>query len=87
MIRGIDYVTIEKILDEYPDEGFLKADGLDDAIIGIWSEGRLVYSVDKVIEILMAQDMTEQEAIEFYEFNIECVYVGERTPIFIKLIN
>jgi hypothetical protein len=77
---------LEKILDEYPEEGFLKADGLDDAIIGIWSEGRLVYSVDKVIEILM-KDMTEQEAIEFYEFNIECAYVGERTPIFIKLIN
>ena len=79
--------TLSKILDEYPDEGFLKADGLDDAIIGVWSEGRLVYSVDKVIEILMAQDMTLNEAIEFYEFNIECAYVGERTPIFIKLIN
>lgn len=78
--------TLSKILDEYPEEGFLKADGFDDAIIGIWSEGRLVYSVDKVIEILM-KDMTEQEAIEFYEFNIECAYVGERTPIFIKLIN
>lgn len=78
---------LSKILDEYPEEGFLKADGLDDAIIGVWSEGRLVYSVDKVIDILMAQDMTEQEAIEFYEFNIECAYVGERTPIFIKLIN
>ena len=77
---------LRKILDEYPEEGFLKADGLDDAIIGVWSEGRLVYSVDKVIEILM-EDMTEQEAIEFYEFNIECAYVGERTPIFIKLIN
>lgn len=77
---------LSKILDEYPEEGFLKADGFDDAIIGVWSEGRLVYSVDKVIEILM-KDMTEQEAIEFYEFNIECAYVGERTPIFIKLIN
>ena len=77
---------LEKILDDYPEEGFVKADGFDDAIIGVWSEGRLVYSVDKVIEILM-KDMTEQEAIEFYEFNIECAYVGERTPIFIKLIN
>lgn len=77
---------LSKILDKYPEEGFLKADGFDDAIIGVWSEGRLVYSVDKVIEILM-MDMTEEEAIEFYEFNIECAYVGEQTPIFIKLIN
>jgi hypothetical protein len=28
---------LEKILDEYPEEGFLKADGLDDALIGVWS--------------------------------------------------
>ena len=78
---------LNKILDDYPEEGFVKADGLDDAIIGVWSEGRLVYSVDKVIEILMSQDMSYQEAVEFYEFNIECAYFGERTPIFIKLIN
>ena len=28
---------LEKILDEYQEEGFLKADGLDDALIGVWS--------------------------------------------------
>lgn len=78
--------TLNKILNEYPEEVFLTADGFDDAIIGVWSEGRLVYSIDKVLEILM-NDMTEEEAIEFYEFNIECAYVGEQTPIFIKLIN
>jgi hypothetical protein len=26
--------------------------------------------------------MEEDEAIEFFEFNIECAYVGEYTPIF-----
>lgn len=77
---------LKKILNEYPDEGFLKAEGFDEALIGVWSEGRLVYSVDKVIEILM-KDMTEQEAIEFYDYKIEGSYVGKHTPIFIKLIN
>lgn len=77
---------LQQILNDFPDEGFMKADGFDDAIIGYWSEGRLVYSVDKVIDILM-EDMTEEEAIEFFEFNIECAYIGEQTPIFIKLIN
>jgi hypothetical protein len=78
---------LSKILDEYPDDGLITLEGFDDALIGVWSEGRLVYSIDKIIEILMAQDMSEQEAIAFYEFNIECAYVGERTPICIKPIN
>ena len=26
--------------------------------------------------------MTEEEAVEFFDFNIECAYVGEFTPIY-----
>jgi hypothetical protein len=78
---------LSKILSDYPDEGMITLEGFDEALIGVWSEGRLVYSIDKIIEILTTQNMNEQEAIAFYEFNIECAYVGERTPIFIKLIN
>ena len=77
---------LQQILNDFPDEGFMKAVGFDSAIIGYCSGGRLVYSVDKVIDILM-KDMTEEEAIEFFEFKIECAYIGEQTPIFIKLIN
>jgi hypothetical protein len=77
---------LSKILDEYPDEGFVKVEGFDKALIGVWSEGRLVYSIDKIVEILQ-ETMSNEEAFNFYEDNIECAYVGERTPIFIKLIN
>ena len=61
------------------DEELTTASGLGDAIIGVGVRcGQLtivVYSVDRVIEILMARDgMTNDEAIEFFEFNIaRCV--------------
>ena len=49
---------LSKILDEYPDEGLLKIDGFNDAIIGVSSDIRIVYSIDKIIDILK-EDMTE----------------------------
>lgn len=77
---------LRKILDEYPDEGLLKIDGFNDAIIGVSSDIRIVYSIDKIIDILK-EDMTYDEAIEFFEFNIECAYIGDKTPIYVKIIN
>jgi len=66
----------------YPDEDILKADGFDDAIIGIEPKTmRLVYSIPKCIKILMNQNMDEMDAIEYFEFNVSGAYVGEQTPI------
>jgi hypothetical protein len=43
-----------------------------------------VYAISKVLEILQAEhDFDEQEAIEWFEHNIECAYVGESTPIWV----
>lgn len=69
----------------------LKADGLDEAIIGeanIWRDNAqetvFVYSCDKIADILMTRDgMTEEEAIEFIGFNIEGAYMGKDTPVFV----
>jgi len=44
---------------------------------------RLVYSTDKIVDIL-AKDMTREEAIEFYEYNILGAYMGEMTPIYVS---
>ena len=44
---------------------------------------RLVYSVDKIVDIL-AQEMTREQAIEFYEYNILGAYMGEMTPIYVS---
>jgi hypothetical protein len=76
----------EFILETYPDETFMFADGYDDAILGI-SEGigeepRIVYSHSKIIDILK-KDMSTIEAIEFFNFNIGGAYVGKQTPIFV----
>ena len=72
---------INQITDRYPDEEFLQADGLDEAIIGVDEQSmRLIYSESKCIEIL-AKEMPEDEAREFYNFNIKDAYVGEKTPI------
>jgi hypothetical protein len=62
----------------------IKADGFDNAIIGVdYKQGKLVYSVEKILEQLMEDsDMTLEEAIEYFDSNIG-TYVGEMTPLFI----
>jgi hypothetical protein len=74
---------LENIIDTYPDEEFLIADGFNGAIIGVDEKSiRLIYSVKKSIEILIIdQLMTEEEAIEYFEFNVAGSYMGEKTPI------
>jgi hypothetical protein len=75
---------LEEILEYYPDETFLKADGLDSAVIGveIAEPMRLIYSVTKIIEHLVTEDeMDLEDALEHFEFNIRGSYVGEQTPI------
>lgn len=73
---------LDKILEWFPEEEILKADGFDDAIIGIEDDSmRLIYSVSKCIEILVAQGMPEEEAVEYFHFNTKCAWVGDKTPI------
>ena len=74
---------IERIMEWYPDDQFIKADGLDSAIIGVDEIGmRLIYSQSKVMKILIDRDgMDEEEAHEFFLYNIHNAYFGEGTPI------
>jgi hypothetical protein len=41
---------------------------------------RLIYSVSKCIEIL-SQDMSEEDALEHFYYNVSGSYVGDKTPI------
>ena len=66
----------------------LVADGYDEAVLGVarrCSQPDLfAYDVEKIIEILMTRDdMTYEDAVEFFDFNIAGAWVGEETPIFI----
>jgi len=72
---------LDKILEWFPEEEILKADGFDEAIIGIDdSTMRLIYSVSKCIEVL-ERDMSEEEAVEYFDFNVKGSYFGDKTPI------
>jgi hypothetical protein len=76
--------TLEKILEYYEDDEFLKADGFDDAVIGVDSISmRLIYSIEKCVEILMKDEMTQEDALDYLSFNTINSYVGDQTPIFI----
>ena len=63
----------------------LKADGFDDAVIGTcYNTGRIVYAIERMLVILMDRDdMSMEEAIEFFDFNIAGAYVGEMTPMYV----
>jgi hypothetical protein len=72
-----------------PDEKVFLADGFEEALIGVGSQYPTVpcaiYDREKCIEIL-ARDMSYEEALEYFDFNIAQAYVGESTPIFIHPI-
>ena len=70
------------ILETYEEEEFLLADGFNDAIIGVEESSlRLIYSISKCIDILMSENMSREDAIEYFEFNVSGAFVGDRTPI------
>ena len=77
----------KSILDEFA-EGAIILDGFDDCIVGIseqFGEGnRIVYSKEKIIKKL-SEDMSEEEALEYYDFNILGGYFGEQNPIFLMI--
>ena len=75
---------LDNILEVYPDEELLKADGFDDAIIGLEANSMvLVYSIEKCIDILIEEGMEYEEAIEHMDYNVIGSYVGDKTPIWI----
>ena len=76
-------------IDEYA-EGAILLDGLEGAIIGIVEEfgngKRILYSKRIILSLLQIRDgMTEQEAEEFYDFNILGLYAGEQNAVFLDL--
>ena len=80
-IRSERIEQLKETIAEYNPEAML-TDGHDYAIMGYTSDGRVVYSADQIIGGLMNEGMTEEEAIEFFDFNIAGAFVGEFTPIY-----
>ena len=65
--------------------GAIKLDGFDNCIIGVVEEfgngPRILYSKEKIIDEL-CEEMTREEALEYYDYNILGGYFGEQNPIF-----
>lgn len=69
-------------------EGYamITADGFDSCIIGKDSKDRAVYDADAMIDVLMMRDdMTREEAEEFFWYNIDGSHMGDETPIYVFL--
>ena len=57
------------------------------AVIGVDTEGRVVYSFEKMVKYLIDNEkMTEEEAIERIEYNTirALPYMGNKAPIIVK---
>lgn len=76
---------LDDILEMFPEEEILKADGYDDCVIGYdfgVGDIRLIYSVKAVLDKLVLEEgLSELDAIEHFEYNMRGGYVGEQTPI------
>ena len=88
-------MTLEEIIGILEDAGanamaLEPREEYDSCIAGIgWrtaSDPVLVYDRAKILEFLQTE-MTEEDAIEHYEFNIVGSWVGDGTPIFVELVD
>jgi hypothetical protein len=80
-------VTREEVADSIGEDA-LFIDGFDDALIGYvqrFNTSVALYNVNKVIEILIENGMSIEEAWEYFNFNIVGAWVGEFTPAFAYL--
>ncbi len=65
----------------------LAADGLEQALIGLGTQGDrvlLVYDLAAVRRVLVAQGCPEEEVDEYISFNILGAWVGPGTPVFVE---
>ena len=72
---------LEYLSENYPDSIIL--DSMDDAIIGIDVDGHVVYSYDKCVDCMVKEGMTDEEAMEWVDYNtIRAIpYMGDKHPI------
>jgi hypothetical protein len=78
----------ERISEDYPDLLVMDPEYLDAAIVGVVTRIGLeavCYDMNKVIRLLIDHDrMTEDEAMEYIDFNMRGAWVGEHTPVFLE---
>ena len=87
-MSGAGNTIQECLVEEYGDH-LVFADGFDGAIVGVtWDGLQVVYDTRTMVRICMEdQGMgSEEEALEYLEFNVFQAHVGESTPIYIDQV-
>lgn len=90
--------TMEKMKRDYlmeyaeePEMLFLDEEYFDEALIGFMLNGDVnvaVYDKNKCIEVMIMNEyMTEEEAWEYFDYNIQGAFVGEYTPLFVDVFD
>ncbi len=70
-------------------EPIMLADGFEEAFVGIarqFGKPIAIYHRDKCIKVLMRSGMDEDEAEEYFSFNVEGSWNGEQTPAYLDWI-
>lgn len=71
----------------YEDVILFKNPDYESAFIGISTEGQAVYSFDKMVECLVEEEnMTEEDAVEFIEYNTIGSIGFEGSPIVVRTL-
>ncbi len=81
-------MTVDDLIDTLDEAVVLEPRALwDKAVIGVAyrADGMrvLAYSAHLCLAALVADGMSEQEAMDWFYFNVNCAWTGPGTPVFI----
>lgn len=70
-------------------ECIIYPDGYEDCILGVAEKFGgppvAVLDVEKMLDKMRQDGMSDEEAMEYFEFNILGAYVGEETPVYVHI--
>ena len=72
-------------------EGAVLLEGFDEAIAGVVSRGGkspcAAYDQEIMLEVLLREGLTMEEAIEHFDFNVAGSWMGDRTPYILTKVD
>lgn len=79
--------TLNKIINEYPEDYFITAEGFSEAVVGVDLDSRrLIYSVSRCIDILVYEDdMILEEAVDYFETTLRKSFPEGTGPIWANI--
>ena len=84
-------IVFRRYLEDCNEKAMLLTDKFSSALVGVaheFNKSLAIYDSVKVISCLMVnENMTEDEARDYFEYNIKGNYSGEGTPLFLDSVN